>query len=290
VAAAVPLYQELALALRRRIESGEFQPGSQLPAEAELEKSYEHSRNTVRQAISLLVDWGLVETRSGRRATVAERVEPFIVTLSIDADRHQGGGEGDAFVAEVIEQGRTPQVDKPKVEIQEANREVASALGVPEGTHVVRRRQKRFIDGRPSSLQTSYYPMAFVDRGAVELGHPVDIPDGTVRYLAKTLGIVQRSYVDLITVRPPTDEEADFFGLPVTSRVAMSQTSRTAYDENNTAFRLTITIYPADRNQFRIVVGHDAPESRKASGMGVRAGAKPARDTDTAADQVRRGV
>jgi GntR family transcriptional regulator len=288
VAAAIPLYQELALVLRRRIDSGEFQPGEQLPPEAELQKTYERSRNTVRQAISLLVDWGLVETRSGRRATVAERAEPFTVTLSLDPDSQLGGGEGDAFIAEVTAQGRTPDVDKPEVKVEEANREVATALGVAEGTHVVRRRQRRFIDGRPSSLQTSYYPMEFVDRGAVALGHPADITGGTVRYLAQTLGILQVRYVDLITLRPPTDDETSFFQLPVTSRIAMAQTSRTAYDDTGAACRFTTTIYPADRNQFRIVVAHDPPETGKKTGAGNRAGHEAARDTGTAAGNTRR--
>jgi GntR family transcriptional regulator len=288
VAAAIPLYQSLALALRRRIESGEFRPGHQLPAEAELEETYEYSRNTVRQAIALLVDWGLVETRSGRRATVAEKAEPFTVTLSLDSDSRLGGGEGDAFVAEVTAQGRAPYVEKPEVTVEEADREVAAALGVPEGTHVVRRRQQRFIDGKPSSLQTSYYPMEFVDRGAAALAHPADITGGTVRYLAETLGILQVRYVDLITVRAPTDVEAAFFRLPVTSRIAMSQTSRTAYDDTGTACRFTTTIYPADRNQFRIAVVHDLPETGSAPGAGSHAGQKPARDTDTAAGNARR--
>ena len=34
------------------------------------------------------------------------------------------------------------------------------------GSQVISRHQRRFIDGTPWSLQTSYYPMGFVVKGA----------------------------------------------------------------------------------------------------------------------------
>jgi hypothetical protein len=81
-----------------------------------------------------------------------------------------------------------------------------------------------------------------------------DVPE----VLGEVVGEVR--YIDLITVRMPMNTDAAFFALPVTSRVAMSQTSRIAYDEAGTPCRLMITIYPAERNQFRIAVVHAPPE------------------------------
>ena len=43
---------------------------------------------------------------------------------------------------------------------------MATALRIPEGAEVISRHERRFIDGTPWSMQTSYYPMEFADRAA----------------------------------------------------------------------------------------------------------------------------
>lgn len=69
-------YREIAEDLRRRITTGEFSPGQQLPSIAALQKHYDvPGLNTIRQAQQLLVDDGLVETRQGVGAFVL-RTEP----------------------------------------------------------------------------------------------------------------------------------------------------------------------------------------------------------------------
>jgi GntR family transcriptional regulator, transcriptional repressor for pyruvate dehydrogenase complex len=57
--------------LRRQIAEGELQPGHQLPGHRELATMYSVSLSTVREAISMLVSAGLVETRAGRGTYVA---------------------------------------------------------------------------------------------------------------------------------------------------------------------------------------------------------------------------
>jgi DNA-binding GntR family transcriptional regulator len=59
-------YRDIAQDLRRRIGSGEFGIGSQLPSIAELMEHYQvPGLNTIRSAQQLLVDDGLLETRQG---------------------------------------------------------------------------------------------------------------------------------------------------------------------------------------------------------------------------------
>lgn len=60
----VPKYRQLAQILRERIERGEFDevPDQKVPSEASLMKDYGLARNTVRQAMGVLRDWGMIET------------------------------------------------------------------------------------------------------------------------------------------------------------------------------------------------------------------------------------
>ena len=93
-----PIYRQIAEELRRRIESGELPPGSQLPTELELREMFDNaSRNTVRDAIRSLVTRGLVVTRPGHGTFVVERMVPFAVTMSTDRVTGLGSGEGVAY-------------------------------------------------------------------------------------------------------------------------------------------------------------------------------------------------
>jgi len=63
--AETPPFAQLAAILRARIESGELRPGRALPSLTTLMQEYGLSRNTVRRAIGVLSDEGLVRTRPG---------------------------------------------------------------------------------------------------------------------------------------------------------------------------------------------------------------------------------
>src|SRR5665647_2612042 len=67
----VPLYYQLQEIIRSRIESGQWQPGQQLPPEAELCEEFSLSRGTVRQALADLVREGLLHRRRGKGSFVA---------------------------------------------------------------------------------------------------------------------------------------------------------------------------------------------------------------------------
>jgi GntR family transcriptional regulator len=60
-----PLYIHIAKTLQERIAGGHYPVSSLLPPEAELSEEFETSRNTVREALRLLVERGLVRRRQG---------------------------------------------------------------------------------------------------------------------------------------------------------------------------------------------------------------------------------
>lgn len=64
------LYQEVLDRLMQRIESGEIQPGDQLPPERELMDQYGVGRPAIREALQSLERSGIVEISHGERARV----------------------------------------------------------------------------------------------------------------------------------------------------------------------------------------------------------------------------
>lgn len=248
-----PMYRRIAEDLRLQIEAGELAPGAQVKTELELRETYDASRNTVRDAIKLLITRGLVETRPGQGTFVVQKIVPFVTTLT--GDPRTSGSEGDTYTEEVQATLRQPRATPPRVEVQLADPEVATVLQLDNGATVVSRHQQRFIDGTPWSLQTSYYPMPLIERGATRLLQAGNIEEGTVSYLREQLGIHQAGYRDTIIVRAPDGTEIRFFRLPDDGRIPVIETRRTAFGEEGNPVRLTVSVYPADRNQFALNVG-----------------------------------
>ena len=61
----MPKYKEIALALKERIVEGKYQEGSKLPEQESLAREFKTSCVTIRKAIQLLIDEGLLYTRRG---------------------------------------------------------------------------------------------------------------------------------------------------------------------------------------------------------------------------------
>ena len=87
------IYREIAADLRKRVADGEFQAGHVLPSEAGLSASYDASRVTVRKALELLRDEGLVDSRQGFGWFVsADPVQQSLDTLGTIEDQLEAIG------------------------------------------------------------------------------------------------------------------------------------------------------------------------------------------------------
>jgi GntR family transcriptional regulator len=260
VMVAQPMYQQIAEDLRQQIESGQLPPGGQLPTELELRDTYNASRNTIRDAIRRLISQGLVETRPGQGTFVTRKIDPFVTILSSvrgpQTVESPADPESAAYLSEVHKSHRKASASVPEIWIQDPSAEVARRLGVTSSTQVVCRQQRRYIDGIPWSLQTSFYPMDFTTKGATRLLMAADITEGAVRYLADTIGVKQVGYRDWITARVPDATEQDFFG--ISHDASVFEVFRTGFDEDGRPMRVTVTVHPTDRNQLIVNIG-DVP-------------------------------
>jgi GntR family transcriptional regulator len=152
-----PKYLRIHSELRDRITSGQWSPGSALPSQQQLAGQFGVSIMTLRQALQLLADDGLIETRHGAGTYIAPRyaydlgeLRSFAADLSAqDAD----------ITTELLAAGAvTPPAD------------VAARLGAPG--EVLRLRRLRLSGGRPLIVQTSYLPVALAHVVEPEnLGH-----------------------------------------------------------------------------------------------------------------------
>jgi GntR family transcriptional regulator len=256
---AEPLYRQIAEELRGEIESGRLEPGQRLPTEYQLVDEYHASRNTIRDALRWLTTRGLIVARAGQGTFVSQSRVPFVTTLST---QEAGPRQETDYGSQVAAVGRVPSASAPRVEVQRAVGHLAAMLWLSEETEVVSRQHVRYIDDVPWSLQTSFYPRELVTRGAELLLGTADIPAGTVAYIKDTLGLAEVGYQDLIRVGPPNEEEARVFKLPDDGSIPVITVLRTSYttgDQGPVPLRVTITAFPGDRNQLRVISG-EVPE------------------------------
>jgi hypothetical protein len=90
-----------------------------------------------------------------------QKIDPFVTALDV-ASGFGGEGGTAAYANDVASWRRKPEISTPRIEIHQA----ASELQLAEGSAVVSRHQQRYIDDTPWSLQTTFYPMTFVEQGA----------------------------------------------------------------------------------------------------------------------------
>ncbi len=132
----MPRYLRLAEVLKAEIIDKKWHPGDRIPSESELAKLYNVAHGTTRQAITHLVDQGLLERKHGAGT--------FVRKASFDSSlfrffRFTGKGG----------QQRIPESRILKREIVPACTEVANALKIDEGTPVIAMSRLRLIDNEP---------------------------------------------------------------------------------------------------------------------------------------------
>ncbi|MFI0368574.1 GntR family transcriptional regulator [Actinomadura sp. 1N219] len=283
-------WRDIADDLLRRIESGDLTPGDgsnsrrRLPPEKDLESHYSASRNTVRDALSYLQQQGYVVSEQGKGTFVLRRPDIVHVTLSaVDLGLGPGAGSGEWYNRDAhVPRDREVTVSPVKVEVQEGTRVIARYLQTNADAEFISRHQELFQDGRPLALQTSFYPLDFATGGASRLLYPRDIPEGAVAYLQETLGYSEVGFHDEIKARVPNEHEKRFFGLGESAADAVFEAVRTAYSPDGTAFRLTVTVWPADRTRLHYNDGQVPDDVLRAPGLGASKGApgKPQRAAD----------
>jgi GntR family transcriptional regulator len=252
-------YREIAADLQRKLDAGTPPPGEKLPSDAQLCDEYDASRNTVREAVRLLVTRGVLEKQAGKGTFVLPKREPFSTVVTVNTGF--GGFEGTVATPK----GKM-DVTTPKVEIQQAPERIVSELGLDVGSAVVIRHQQRLIRGELWSMQTTYYPMKFVTEGATRLLEVEDIKGGVRTYLEDALGIKEVGTHDTMKVRVPNSGESDAFKIPDDGWISVFETRQIAVDASGTPVRVTISIYPADRNEFAMETGHLAVATEQQEG------------------------
>ncbi len=140
-------YRELARHLQSRINAGEYQTGSRLPAEIEMSRWFGLNRHTVRAALQELEKDGYIYRVRGKGTFVALRRIPYAIT------------PGTSFTAAVEKLGLEGGTKVLRASIMPARGEVAKHLKLDNRAEIVSLEIVRSIEGAPVSATTSCLPL-----------------------------------------------------------------------------------------------------------------------------------
>lgn len=239
-----PLWEELYIELRRRIETGELAPGDPVPRELQLAKEHSLSRTTVRQALARLQADGLItrgQGRLGRRVRDQRPLEWNLHRFERGARRDDPNTGMDDWSAAVAEQGRTPR-QEVSVSIEMPPPEVALALELPAGEMAAKRTRIRYVDNVPYQIATSYFPEDLARGTLLMEERDISVPGGILRHI----GCPQVSIRDQIIIRMPSSVEADQLDIPAGTPVGEHR--RTGYGEDGQPVRHMVTVFAGDKH------------------------------------------
>ncbi|MFF2619727.1 GntR family transcriptional regulator [Kitasatospora sp. NPDC058046] len=194
--------QRLAALLRTGITDGTYPPGTTLPKILDLAAQHGIAKQTVREAITLLEEEGLVEVVR-RRGTVVRAVpEHRRITRARQVFRDERGYYFDPAAQPWI------ALRTPTVSWGPAPRDIAAILGVaPAAPVLIRDRLMGTPDTRePEQLATSYLP-EHIARGT-RLAEKDTGPGGIYDILERDLGHDPLTWHESIGSRMPTPTEA----------------------------------------------------------------------------------
>ena len=139
----IPLYHQLYEILRSHIDSGIWQPGDLIPPESELKRQYGVSQITVRQALNILVDNGLIYRRRGQGTFVAQRMITSNLTHIVN------------FADDMKQRGMEPHTEVLDTSISPVSKATAELLRVEVGEEIASVRRLRYANGEPLSIENS---------------------------------------------------------------------------------------------------------------------------------------
>jgi GntR family transcriptional regulator len=230
----IPLYYQLADLLRDKIATSLLKPGDTIPSENDLIKQYEISRGTVRQALQLLIQEGLLERFPGRGSFVT------FPKIQQNAVRQMG------FVTQaILESGKVPtaRIIESRQFAAPAFLQTKMKLQPNESIFFVKR--LRFADGEHLAIENAYLRY---DIGQVLIHE--DLTGSLYKLLQEKYNI--QLYRSENTIEAARADEHTAKILDIAQGDPVLKIDRLVYLQDERPFEYSEDIFRADRIKFSI--------------------------------------
>ncbi|MGN1400040.1 MAG: GntR family transcriptional regulator [Bacillus sp. (in: firmicutes)] len=227
----IPIYHQLEELLKEMIDSDQWKAGEAIPSERELSETYGISRMTVRQALTNLVNEGLLYRKKGTGTFVNDRkVEQILQGLT-------------SFSEDMTERGLKPSSDILSYGTVKASASVASKLGLELGSDVLQIERIRLADNEPMALETAYMPLHLTSGLTKETAK-----DSIYHYIEDALGLrIAEAHQELEAIAA---NERDAAYLQIEPGCPVLKITRITFLDNDKPFEYVKSLFRADRYRF----------------------------------------
>ncbi|MGI8315968.1 GntR family transcriptional regulator [Halobacillus mangrovi] len=227
------LYLQLKEVFIDRIQKGHWEPDKLIPTEQELMKEFDVSRTTIRQAISILVQDGLVEKKQGRGTIVKPR------KLSGNLSQLKG------FAEEVLERGQTPRSKLIRAEFKDNLFHEKSMLDIKDDQPILLIERIRLADETPVALERTCWPK---DIGDILMKY--DLNEARYYEILENYDVYLNRATEKIAAINSTIDEADALG--IRAGEALLEMTRLSFGINDRPIEYTKTKYRNDQYHYSL--------------------------------------
>ena len=226
------IYIQIHDEIKHQIETGLFEVGQRLPSERVMAEQFGVSRMTLRQAVTSLVEEGILTRHVGSGTYVA-------------SDRVREKMRGTTSFTEIIQNlGKTPSSKVLSYQKTKANEVECDKLQLKKGAQIIRMERIRYADDLPICYEVASIPYRLIEDFARN-----DIANHFYETLANSGKKIGRSE-QIISAKIVNKEIANFLSIKQSSAIlALTQVSYFA-NTDETPFEYVLSQYVGERFEF----------------------------------------
>lgn len=145
----VPIYHQVVMNIEQRVAAGEWDIGDRLPSERELAEAFKTSRTTMRQALTVLEQGGILRRERPGGTFVIGRPEKLAPTINIPV----------SFVKSLIMAGHATTIATSSIARRKVpTTDIAKRLRLPKDGFVIQFDRLVLVEGKPMANVCSLVP------------------------------------------------------------------------------------------------------------------------------------
>lgn len=226
-------YEIIAADIQSKIQSGEYKPEEKLPQEFELCRQYGTSRITVREAMDVLVNMGLIIKRRGSGT--------FVKAVSGGAAGQEGFSRSQQFNGFSKDMnGRKVSSKVHEFKLMRAPAKAAQQLQVPDTAFVCYICRTRLVEDKPYVVEYTWMPTDFIT------GITDQVVQGSIySYIENDLKLKIKSAHRIARASLPTENEKKWLEISE-PLIPILEVEQIAYLDDGRIFEYSLSRHRAD--------------------------------------------
>ncbi|GMQ61525.1 GntR family transcriptional regulator [Vallitalea maricola] len=228
-----PIYLQLRKVIRDKIDEGEYLPGTSIPSENELAKMYGINRLTVRNAIGVLVNEGLLKRVHGKGV--------YVVGTKVERDLETLGG----FTQTMREKRTVPSTKVLTKAIRKAGDKYSMIFGIKPEDEIYYIKRICYADSEPFSLEEIHIPKYIMPEF-----EDIDLSVFSIYEVYEFYGINMTKAFQTLDLTKLEAKDARMLGIKPNLAVMLFKC--TSYDDKDRVIEFTNTYTRGDKCNFNV--------------------------------------